>query len=278
MKFSSTTPANTNIFKQAIIKSLNENKQLIFSKKITISQNSIIIKKPLNNINVNKANIENNNTNNSTKKEEKESLSSPSSPSTCIEAFDFPLVEISDIKDIIDIPETNNKLTGIICFFDNRSLFINGIQNFFTNNKESIFIPLTASIYFPLTREKLIMNCNAKFFKDEEKIEQYWKSLSEEEKLQYEIVDKDSIKPNKDNDKDEFIKYFPQEQKKASINFSVLELIPVKVFYTIFPMPQVIAHINKKKFESLLKPHKMPKKFLMTYDKEKNDWNSCQLN
>ena len=38
MKFSTQTPPNTNIFKQAIIKSLNENKQLIFSKKLTISQ------------------------------------------------------------------------------------------------------------------------------------------------------------------------------------------------------------------------------------------------
>ena len=83
MKYSAETPPNSNIFKQAIIKSLNENKQLIFSKKLTISQNS----------------------------------------------SEFPLVEISDIKDIIDIPDTNGKLTGIICFFDNRTLFIEEMNN-----------------------------------------------------------------------------------------------------------------------------------------------------
>ena len=237
MKFSAETPPNTNIFKQAIIKSLNENKQLIFSKKLTISQ------------------------------------------SASNENAEFPLVEISDIKDIIDIPNTNAKLTGILCFFDKRTLFIESILENLNNNKSKEYIPLTSSIYFPLTREKLIMNCKSDFIKDEETINKYWSSLNEEEKLQYETVDKDSIKPNDDkNEKDDLVKYFAQEQKKPSINFSILVLTPIKVWYTIFPMPQVIAHINKKKFESLLKPHKMPKKFLMNYDQEKNDWNSVQLN
>ena len=246
MKFSTETPSNTNIFKQAIIKSLNENKQLVFSKKLTISQLS--------------QNINNN------QKEKEEEIN------------EFPLVEISDIKDIIDIPNSDNKLTGLICFFDNRTLFINEINNFFDKEKKE-YIPLTSSIYFPLTREKLIMNCKSKFITDEEKISNYWSSLTEEEKLQYETVDKDSIKPDNDAEsKDDLVKYFAQEQKKPSPNFAVLLLMPIKVWYTIFPMPQVIAHINKKKFESLLKPHKMPKKFLMNYDSIKNDWTSVQLN
>ena len=232
MKFSTETPPNSNIFKQAIMKSINENKQLIFSKKLTISQSS-----------------------------------------------EFPLVEITDIKDIIDIPNTDGRLTGIIVFFDKRISFIESINEFLNNNKSKEYIPLTSSIYFPLTREKLIMNCKSEFIKDEEIINKYWSSLTEEEKLQYETVDKDSIKPNDDkNEKDDLVKYFAQEQKKPSINFSVLVLTPIKVWYTIFPMPQVIAHINKKKFESLLKPHKMPKKFLMNFDQEKNEWNSVQLN
>ena len=232
MKYSAETPPNSNIFKQAIIKSLNENKQLIFSKKLTISQNS----------------------------------------------SEFPLVEISDIKDIIDIPDTNGKLTGIICFFDNRSLFIEEMNNYFNLQKKE-YIDLTSSIYFPLTREKLIMNCESKFMKDENIINKYWSSLTEEEKLQYETVDKDSIKPNEDaNEKNDLVKYIAQEQKKPSPNFCVLILIPTKAWYTIFPMPQVIAHINKKKFESLLKPHKMPRKFLMNYNKENNEWASVQLN
>ena len=232
MKFSTETPQNSNIFKQAIMKSINENKQLIFSKKLTISQSS-----------------------------------------------EFPLVEITDIKDIIDIPNTDGRLTGIIVFFDKRISFIESINEFLNNNKSKEYIPLTSSIYFPLTREKLIMNCKSEFIKDGEIINKYWSSLTEEEKLQYETVDKDSIKPNDDkNEKDDLVKYFAQEQKKPSINFSVLVLTPIKVWYTIFPMPQIIAHINKKKFESLLKPHKMPKKFLMNFDQEKNEWNSVQLN
>ena len=248
MKFSTETPPNTNIFKQAIIKSINENKQLVFSRKLTISQlpNSTVT------------------TNNSNNNEE--------------ENMGFPLVEISDIKDIIDIPNTENKLTGLICFFDNRTVFIDEIKNYFDKEKKE-YIPLTSSIYFPLTREKLIMNCKSKFITDKEKISYYWSLLTEEEKLQYETVDKDSKKPdNNIEEKDDLIKYIAQEQKKPSVNFSVLVLIPIKVWYTIFPMPQVIAHINKKKFESLLKPHKMPRKFLMTYDSQKNDWSSSQLN
>ena len=248
MKFSTETPPNTNIFKQAIIKSINENKQLVFSRKLTISQlpNSTVT------------------TNNSNNNEE--------------ENMGFPLVEISDIKDIIDIPSTENKLTGLICFFDNRTVFIDEIKNYFDKEKKE-YIPLTSSIYFPLTREKLIMNCKSKFITDKEKISYYWSLLTEEEKLQYETVDKDSKKPdNNIEEKDDLIKYIAQEQKKPSVNFSALVLIPIKVWYTIFPMPQVIAHINKKKFESLLKPHKMPRKFLMTYDSQKNDWSSSQLN
>lgn len=269
MKISSTTPANTNIFKQAIIKSLNENKQLIFSKKLTISQNNISQNIFLSKIKDSPSNEE------SIKENEKEDQNKINESES---ELNFPLVEISDIKDIIDIPNTENKLTGMVCFFDNRTLFIEGIKNYFSSNKNKEKIPLTCSIYFPMTREKFIMNCQSHFLEDETQIENYWKNLTEEEKLQYEVVDKDSIRPDKDTNQDDFVKYFPQEQKKASINFSVLILIPVKVFYTIFPMPQIIAHINKKKFESLLKPHKMPKKFLISYDKDKNDWNSCQLN
>ena len=248
MKFSTETPQNTNIFKQAIIKSLNENKQLVFSKKLTINKSS-----SSSDLGQNKNNNEEEN-------------------------MEFPLVEISDIKDIIDIPNTENKLTGLICFFDNRTIFINEIKNYLEKEKKE-YIPLTSSIYFPLTREKLIMNCKSKFIIDQEKINYYWSLLTEEEKLQYETVDKDSKKPdNNIEEKDDLIKYIAQEQKKPSINFSVLALIPIKVWYTIFPMPQVIAHINKKKFESLLKPHKMPRKFLMNYDSQKNDWTSIQLN
>ena len=165
MKFSFTSSPNTNPFKQSILKSINENKQLVFSKKLTITQSTPI--KTQNNSTISENDLE------------------------------FPLVEISDIKDIIDIPETDNKLSGLICFFDNRTSFIMEIKNFFKNNTQE-FIPLTSSIYFPLSREKFIMNCKSKFINDEELINKYWGTLTEEEKLQYETVDKDSIKPDTD--------------------------------------------------------------------------------
>lgn len=117
MKFSIETPPNSNIFKQAIIKSLNENKQLIFSKKLTICQSSY-----QNNIN--------NNSDINTQYQE------------------FPLMEITDIKDIIDIPKTDGKLSGIICFFDKRTLFIEAITSYLNDNKTKDYIPLTSSIYF----------------------------------------------------------------------------------------------------------------------------------
>ena len=82
MKFSSSTPPNTNIFKQAIIKSLNENKQLVFSKKLTISQIC----------------------QNKYKTNEEENI-------------EFPLVEISGIKVIIDVPNSDDKLTGQYMLF-----------------------------------------------------------------------------------------------------------------------------------------------------------------
>ena len=58
------------------------------------------------------------------------------------------------------------------------------------------------------------MNCKSKLIVDEKQINVYWSSLTEEEKLQYETVDKDSIKPANDiESKDDLVKYFTQEQK-----------------------------------------------------------------
>ena len=209
-----------NIFKQSILKSLKDNEQLIYSKKINIS---------INNVN------------------------------------NFPLCEISEIKNIIDI---DNDLTGIVCFFDNRIEFYQNL----INNKIS-----TLSIFFPLSREKYIFYCKIEIIQDNEKILNYWKTLNEEEKLLYETVDKDSIKPQL-NIVDDLQRYTAQEKNFYSNNFSVVNFIPITVEYTIFPMPQVIANLRRQKFESLLKPHKMPQKFLLKYIEEKKIWESKQLN
>ena len=96
------------------------------------------------------------------------------------------------------------------------------------------------------------MNCKSKFIVDEEKLCSYWSSLTEKENLQYETVDKDSIKQDNDiESKDDLVKYFAPEQKKPSYDFSVLLLMPIKVCHTIFPMPQIIAHINKKNMKNI---------------------------
>ena len=145
------------------------------------------------------------------------------------------MVEISDIKDIIDISNSDNKLTGLICFFDNRTLFINGIKDYFKEEKKD-FIPLTSTIYFPLTREKLIMNCKSKFIVDEKQINDYWSSLTEEEKLQYETVDKDSIKPDNDNEsKDDLVKYLHKNKKKTIPKFFCSNAYSNKSFLYNFP-------------------------------------------
>ena len=144
MSFSFQSTPNTNLFKQTIIKAINSNKQLVFSKKLTVTQNNSI----------------NNNLN-----EE--------------DNFYFPLIDISGIKDIIDIQNTNNKLTGLVCFFDKRTSFISNILNNSSNNNN---FALASSIYFPLIREKLIMNCKSKFIENEESLNKYWNSLNEEEK------------------------------------------------------------------------------------------------
>jgi hypothetical protein len=67
-----------------------------------------------------------------------------------------------------------------------------------------------------------------------------WSRLSNEEKLEYESIDKDSIKKElKDNDLD---KFEAQEEIFYSKNFTVLYLIPLDVEHSIYPMPQVVAN------------------------------------
>lgn len=217
-------------FAKALNKSLKDNAQLIFAKKITIS----------------------------------------------IYSNDDVYTEIVDINEIIPI---NEYQSGILCLFDNRTQFA---LNLAKVDKCKL------SIYFPLTREKFIISANSfmingidckeeKMFNinKEEILNKKWEKLTTEEKLQYETVDKDSIKKETIDDLN---KYIAQEKVEVSKNFSIGVFVAMKYEYTVFPMPQVIANTRKMKFESLLKPHKMPNKFLMEYKEEEKEWKSVQLN
>lgn len=175
---------------------------------------------------------------------------------------------MSEISDIVDIINWSPTQSGVTTLFDNRSKFALSLSKVSAAN---------LSIYFPLTREKFIIKSQViminpknenqaqsllitKYKIEKENIlKKYWNALTEEEKLIYETVDKDSIKKE---DTDDLNKYTAQEKHGVSGNFSVCLFIPLKYEYTVFPMPQVIANTRKMKFESLLKPHKMPRKFL----------------
>lgn len=103
-----------------------------------------------------------------------------------------------------------------------------------------------------------------------------WSRLSNEEKLEYESIDKDSIKTEiTENDLN---KYEAQEEIFYSKNFTVLYLIPLDVEHSIYPMPQVVANSRRPNFESLMKPHKKPKKFFFIVNFSDGKWNFKELN
>ncbi len=103
-----------------------------------------------------------------------------------------------------------------------------------------------------------------------------WSRLSNEEKLEYESIDKDSIKTEiTENDLN---KYEAQEEIYYSKNFTVLYLIPLDVEHSIYPMPQVVANSRRPNFESLMKPHKKPKKFFFIVNFSDGKWNFKELN
>jgi hypothetical protein len=119
----------------------------------------------------------------------------------------------------------------------------------------------------------------------EEKLNAYWKKLNNEEKLSYESVDKDSIKAKEEiapttseiKVKDDLSKFEAQEEIFYSKHFCVFYLIPLDVEHSIFPMPQVVANSRKPNFESLYKPHKKPKKFIFMLNFVEKSWNFKEL-
>ncbi len=118
------------------------------------------------------------------------------------------------------------------------------------------------------------------------KLNNQWKLLNNEAKLNYESVDKDSCKPSDlvekvihhtslDKDLENFTS---QEEVNYSKNFSIVYLLPLDVEHTIFPMPQVVANSRKTSFESLMKPHRKPRKFYFMFDFSDANWKFNELN
>ena len=124
---------------------------------------------------------------------------------------------------------------------------------------------------------------NAIMGKKEEKLNLYWNKLNNEDKLSYESVDKDSIIAKDEivhstNEvKDDLSKFEAQEEIFYSKHFSLLYFIPLDVEHSIYPMPQVVANSRKPNFESLYKPHKKAKKFMFMLNVDEKSWTFKEL-
>ena len=98
----------------------------------------------------------------------------------------------------------------------------------------------------------------------------YWDSLNEEEKLNYQTLCPESFKDLsfKLNDVD---KFDTQEIIDPLDNFSIVLFFPYLVERTVYPKPQVVANSRKPNFESLFKPRKVPKVYLSWFYATKKD-------
>jgi hypothetical protein len=111
-------------------------------------------------------------------------------------------------------------------------------------------------------------------FKNEKILDEYWNKLNNEEKLEYDTIHPDSIKIEEQlTDVD---KFESQEEVFHSKNFSIIFFIPLDIEHTIYPMPQVVANTRKPHFESLYKPHKKIRKYIFLYNFIK--WTFRELN
>ena len=111
-------------------------------------------------------------------------------------------------------------------------------------------------------------------FKNEKILDEYWNKLNNEEKLEYDTVHPDTIKVEEQlTDVD---KFESQEEVFHSKNFSILFFIPYDIEHTIYPMPQVVANTRKPHFESLYKPHKKIRKYIFIFNFIK--WTFKELN
>lgn len=208
------------------------------------------------------------------------------------------------ITDIYDISQFKIKDYSSIPIFklntDTRLLFFKFITQSNTSN---------LSIYFPLTQEKYIFTClskkinpfeNDSFIKEGKSeiykeyshinqindyidknsnilIEDFWKNLSEEEKLAFDVLEPGTIK-SKDINIYDIDRFESQEKIEPMKNFGVVFFIPVKTERTIYPKPQVISNTRKQNFESVYQPRKTIKKYEYILKRGEFDYDIHELN
>lgn len=121
--------------------------------------------------------------------------------------------------------------------------------------------------------ENLIMKNLGNKENFEKIINNFWNELSEEEKLQYQNVEPESFKVQsyQINDVD---KFDSQEKLFPIKNFAVVLFFPYVVEITIYPKPQVVANSRKPNFESLYKPRKVQFKYIFWFEIYEDDSNS----
>lgn len=124
-----------------------------------------------------------------------------------------------------------------------------------------------------------INNLNSHFteINKENILNQYWSKLDNEEKLNYETIDPDTLKAEEKKN-DDLSKFEAQEEVLHNKNFTILYFIPLDIEHTIYPMPQVVANSRKPNFESLYKPSKKVKKYMFIFNFIKIVWNLRELN
>ena len=65
---------------------------------------------------------------------------------------------------------------------------------------------------------------------------------------------------------------------EISENFTIILYEPLEVEHSIFPMPQVVADARHTKFESLFQPYKVQRKYVHSFNEEKQVWSICAIN
>jgi len=156
-----------------------------------------------------------------------------------------------------------------------------GINYHYNNKTHTGTISLTEDQYKVIAEEYFFQYLHEVNKTNKEAIlNAYWSKLTSEEKLDYETVDKDSLKNDEGKiiSKDDLEKFEAQEEIFYSKNFTVLFLIPLDMEHSIYPMPQVVANSRRPNFESLMKPHKKPKKYLFILNFSDGKWNFKELN
>jgi hypothetical protein len=125
-----------------------------------------------------------------------------------------------------------------------------------SENEEQLFT--RANQYYNSINQKLNQ------FKSEKILDEYWNKLNNEEKLEYDTLHPNTIKI--DEQLTDVDKFESQEEVFHSKNFSILFFVPFDIEHSIYPMPQVVANTRKPHFESLYKPHKKIRKYIFLFN------------